>query len=93
MENCGKLYKNCSIHDKNREISDPYNFWTPVKSNIPDVWSWNFWTFFGSEIEKGGGGGGGVDPPAPPPPMDPLAPLPSVAMPLKIVRSISSFNF
>ena len=46
-----KLAKNCSIHGKNYEISGPYNFWTPVKSNIPDVWNWNCWTLFGSEIE------------------------------------------
>ena len=49
-----KLAKNCRIHGKNREISGPYNFWTPVKSNIPDVWNWNCWTLFGSEIEVWG---------------------------------------
>ena len=37
---------NCSIHSKNREISGPYNFWTPIKNNIPDVWNWNSWTLF-----------------------------------------------
>ena len=58
MKNCRKLSKNCSMHDTNCEISSPYNFWTPVKSNIPDVWSWNFWTFFGSEIEVWGWLGG-----------------------------------
>ena len=58
MKSCRKLSKNCSIHGKNREIFGPYNFWTPIKSNIPDVWNWNFWTLFGSEIEVGGGGGG-----------------------------------
>ena len=31
-----------------------YNFWTSVKSNTPDVWNWNFWTLFGSEIEVRG---------------------------------------
>ena len=46
-----KLANNCSIHGKNCEISGPYNFWAPVKSNIPDVWYWNCWTLFGSEIE------------------------------------------
>ena len=49
-----KFSKNCSIHGKNREISGQYNFWTPIKSNILDVWNWNFWTLFGSEIEVGG---------------------------------------
>ena len=52
-ENRHKLSKNCSIHGKNRESSGPYNFWTPMKSNIPDVWNWNFCTLFGSEIEVG----------------------------------------
>ena len=51
-----KLSKNCSIHDKNHEISRPYEFWTPIKSNIPDVWNWNCWPLFGSEIEEGGHG-------------------------------------
>ena len=74
MKSCRKLSKNCSIHGKNREIFGPYNFWTPIKSNIPDVWNWNFWTLFGSEIEVGGGGG-----------MDPLAP--PVATPL-LVHSV-----
>ena len=40
-----KLSKNCSLHGKNCEISGTYNFWTSVKSNIHDVWNWNFWTF------------------------------------------------
>ena len=31
-----------------------YNFWTSVKSNIRNVWNWNFWTLFGSEIEVRG---------------------------------------
>ena len=65
MKNCRKLFKNCSIHDKNCEFSGPYNFWTPVKSNIPDFWSWNFWTLFGSEIEVGDRGRG-MAPLAPP---------------------------
>ena len=45
--NCPKI----GIPSKNREISGPYNFSTPIKSNILDVWNWNWWTFFGSEIE------------------------------------------
>ena len=53
-----KLAKNCNIHSKNREISGPYYFWTLVKINIPDVWNWNCWTLFGSEIEVAGGWGG-----------------------------------
>ena len=65
IKNCPKLSKNCSMHNKNCEIYGPYNFWTPVKSNILGVWSWNLWTFFGSEIEVEGGG---HSPPAPPPP-------------------------
>ena len=48
-----KLSKNCSINDKNREFSGPYNFWTPVKRDIPDVWNWNCWALFGSETEVG----------------------------------------
>ena len=35
LKSC-KFCKNCSIHGKNCEICVPYNFWTPVKSNIPD---------------------------------------------------------
>ena len=46
-----KLAKNCSTYGKNCEISGPYNFWTPVESNIFDVWNWNCWTLFGPEIE------------------------------------------
>ena len=56
------LSKNRSIHSENREISGPYNFWAPVKSNISDVWNWNCETFFGSKIEVGW-----PCPPAPPP--------------------------
>ena len=55
------MSNNCGIHGKSFEISGPYNFWTSVKSNIPDVWNWNFWTFFGSGVEVS---------PAPPPPSD-----------------------
>ena len=54
MKSRYKLSKNCGIHGKKCEISGLYNFWTSVKSNIPDVW--NFWTLFGSEIEVGGMG-------------------------------------
>ena len=50
-KNKNKLSKNCNIHDKNWEISGPYNFWTFVKDNIPDVWNWKFWILFGSKIE------------------------------------------
>ena len=39
------------INGKNREISGKCYFWTLLKSNIPDVWKWNYWTLFGSEIE------------------------------------------
>ena len=46
-----KFAKNCSIQGKNREISVPYNFWTPVKINISDVWNWNGSVLFGSGIE------------------------------------------
>ena len=41
------------MHGKNHEIFNPYNFWTPVKRNIPDVWNGNCWILFGSEIEVG----------------------------------------
>ena len=51
------LSKNCSIHGENNEISGPYNLWAPVKSNISDVWNWNYGTFLGSKIEVGGRGG------------------------------------
>ena len=47
------IIQNCSIHGNNCEISGPNNFWTPVKSNIPDVWNGNCWTLFDSEIEMG----------------------------------------
>ena len=46
-----KLAKNCSTHGENCEISGPYNFWTPVESNIFDLWNWNCRTLFGPEIE------------------------------------------
>ena len=51
IRSCRKLSKYCSILGKNREIFGPHNFWTPMKSNIPDVWNWNFWALFGLEIE------------------------------------------
>ena len=60
MESRHKLSKNCSLQGKNCEISGTYNFWTSVKSNIPDVWNWNFWTLFGLEIEVCRGGGRGM---------------------------------
>ena len=50
MKNRHKLSKNSSICGKNCKISGPYNFWTSVKSNIPDVWNWNFWTLLCSTI-------------------------------------------
>ena len=53
MKSHRKLSINSSIHGKNHEISGPYNFWTPLKSNIPDVWNGNCWTLFGLEIEVG----------------------------------------
>ena len=68
MKRRRKLFKKCSIHGKSREISGSYNFWTPVESNIPDIWNWNCWTLFGLKNELGGGA------------MAPLAP--SVATPL-----------
>ena len=37
MKNCRKLSKNYSMHGKFRDISGRYNFWTPIKNNIPDV--------------------------------------------------------
>ena len=45
-ENCPKIV---AYFDENREISGPYNFWTLVQNNTPDVWNWNWWTFFVSE--------------------------------------------
>ena len=38
------MSKNYRINSKNRKISD-------AKSNIPDVWNWNCWIWFGLEIE------------------------------------------
>ena len=70
MKSCLKLSKNCSIHGNNCQISGLYNFWKSIKSNVPDVWNWHFWTLFGLDIEVGGGGGGLV-----PPPQGPPAPL------------------
>ena len=51
MKSRRKFSKNCSIYGKKCDISGPYKFWIPIKSNIPDVWNWNCWTLFGSEIE------------------------------------------
>ena len=51
MKSRHKLSKNCSTHGENCEISGPHNFWTSVKTNIPNVWNWIFWSLFGSEIE------------------------------------------
>ena len=53
MKSHHKFSKICSMHGKNCEITGSHNFWTSVKGNIPDVWNWNFWTLFGSEIEVG----------------------------------------
>ena len=55
MKNQSKLSKNCSMHGKNRKISGPCIFWTPIKSNIFDVWNWNWWALFGLRIEVGEG--------------------------------------
>ena len=54
-KNCSIYGKTCSIYVKTCEISSPCNFWTinkKVKINIADVWNWNFWILYGSEIEK-----------------------------------------
>ena len=32
------------------------NSWAAANHNIHDVWNWNCWTLFGSEIEMGGHG-------------------------------------
>ena len=48
-----ELSKYFSMHCKSREISGPYNFLTPIKSNIPDVWNWTCWTLFVLENEWG----------------------------------------
>ena len=53
MKSHHKLSKNCSMHCKNYEFSGPNNFWTFVKSNVSDVWKWNFWTLLGAGIEVG----------------------------------------
>ena len=52
-KNVSELSKNLNIHCKSREISGPYNFLTPIKSGIPDVWNWNCWTLFGLENKVG----------------------------------------
>ena len=41
-------------YSKSREISGPYNFWTPLKSSVPDAWNRISWTLFRLEIEVGG---------------------------------------
>ena len=64
------------MQGKNREISGPCNFWTFVKSNIPDVWTWEFWTLFGSEIKVGEPCTPTPHPPPTPPPV--ATPLHSV---------------
>ena len=68
MKSHRKLSKNCCMYGKNRKMSGLYNFWTPTKSSIPDVWNWNGWTLFSSEIEYSRGHG----PPAPSPTSPPL---------------------
>ena len=56
-KNVSELSKNISIHCKSHEISGPYDFLTPIKSSIPDVWNWNCWTLFVLENELGVMGG------------------------------------
>ena len=56
-KNVSELSKNFSIHCKSHEISGPYDFLTPIKSSIPDVWNWNCWTLFVLENELGVMGG------------------------------------
>ena len=56
MKSRHKLSKNCSMHGKCCEFSGPYNFWTSVKSNIPDVRNWNLWTFLGLKTDVRGHG-------------------------------------
>ena len=53
MKSRHKLLKNYTRHGKNCEISRPHNFWTFVKSNVPNVWNWDFWNLLGSKIEEG----------------------------------------
>ena len=53
-KNVSKLFKYFSMHCKSRAFFSPYNFLTPIKSSIPDVWNWNCWTLFDWEIEVGG---------------------------------------
>ena len=66
MKRRRKFSKNCSMRGKKGEISGPYNFWTPIKNNTPNIWNWSCWTFFGWEIEVRGGDGGKHGPPGPP---------------------------
>ena len=65
MKRCRKLSENCSIHDKNCEIFDPYNSWTPVKINILDVWNWNFGPCFFRKLKWGEGGTAPLPPGSP----------------------------
>ena len=53
-KNVSKLFKYFSMYCKSRAFFSPYNFLTPIKSSIPDVWNWNCWTLFDWEIEVGG---------------------------------------
>ena len=66
MKRCPNLSKNCSIYGKNCEISDPYNFWTPIKSNIPVSLMFETETVGPCLVWKLKWGGGGDWPPWPP---------------------------
>ena len=57
-KNVSKLFKYFSMHCKSRAFFSPYNFLTPIKSSIPDVWNWNCWTLFGLQNEVWDGVGG-----------------------------------
>ena len=56
-KNVSELSINFSIHCKSRDIYGPYNFLTPIKSSIPDVWNLNSWALFILENEVRWGGG------------------------------------
>ena len=81
MKNCHKLSRNCSIHGKNREISGQYNFWTPIKNSIPDVWNWNCWNFFVQKLKWEV-----MAPCHPPPPLRVAMPLLEQIMKYKVAQ-------
>ena len=53
MKSRYELSKNCDIHGKSVEIFGPYNFWTPMKSIISDIWTETLGTSFFRKLKLG----------------------------------------